>query len=176
MSQIKQLIKLAKSGDSEAFITLIQGYEEVLYGTAIRLLKNEADAADALQETTLIAYQKIGDLRKARYFNTWLYRILLNECHKILRKEMNTVEYVDFGSGYEDDLSQLELSDLLSGLSVNYRVPLTLHYYSGFTIQEISELLDEPIGTIKSKLSRGKGLLRHQFAQKKEETSNETII
>lgn len=172
----KRLLKLAKKGDGEAFISLIQNYEEVLYGTAIRLLRNEADVADVLQETTLIAYEKITDLRKPQYFNTWLYRILLNECHKFLRKENKTLEYLEIDSGYEDNHSSLELADLLGELAIIYRVPLTLYYYSGFSIREISELLGEPEGTIKSKLFRGKALLKKEFMPKKEETSDETTI
>lgn len=87
MRNTKQLVKAAQAGDKEAFIVLVQGYEKVLYNTARRWIRNEEDIADILQETILNAYEKLGTLREPKYFNTWLYKILINECNQYFRKQ-----------------------------------------------------------------------------------------
>lgn len=155
------LVKQAKKGNHEAFITLIQNYEIVLYNMAYRFLGNEDDVADALQETIMIAFQKIEQLNNPRYFNTWICKILINNCQKIIKNrqffvELENVPIQDDVIGTED----LYFQDWLNGLDDLYSTPLILRYYHGFSIKEISEILDEPAGTIKSKLSRGKKKLK----------------
>lgn len=161
------LVKKAQKGDQEAFITLVQGYEGKLYNMAYRFLKNEHDVADVLQETIIKAYQRVGQLKKPKYFNTWLTRILINECKTFLDKQNRRVE--DFAAvetlvaseGVPVGETLLEM--LLAELNESYRTTLVLHYYGGFSITEISEITDEPEGTIKSRLSRGRALLKKEY-------------
>jgi RNA polymerase sigma-70 factor (ECF subfamily) len=81
----KSKVKAAQHGDEAAFTALITDYQPILYNTAWRLLRQEADVADVLQETILKAWQKLPQLREPRYFNTWLYRILINEVQRFKR-------------------------------------------------------------------------------------------
>ncbi|UTT44249.1 RNA polymerase sigma factor [Exiguobacterium aurantiacum] len=68
MEQRRRLVKRAQKGDEEAFITLMQHYESTLYGGALRMLRHEADVADVMQETVLLAYTKLHTLRDAEFF------------------------------------------------------------------------------------------------------------
>lgn len=151
------LVKKAQKGNHEAFITLLENYESVLYNMAYRYLENEADVADVLQETILSAFEHIQELRQPRYFNTWICRILMNHCQKMLKNRQFFAELDDVEVVIEQDSdTQLLFQELVNQLDERYSVPLTLYYHHGFTIQDISELLNEPIGTIKSRLSRGR--------------------
>ena len=74
------LVKQAQRGDADAFVALIEKYKMDLYKVAKAYLKNEEDVADVMQETTLSAWEHLGELKKAAYFKTWLTRILINNC------------------------------------------------------------------------------------------------
>lgn len=161
MKSTKTLVKKAKKGDGEAFVTLVKQYEDVLYNTAIRMLQTEEDAADALQDAIIQAYEKIHTLRNDAYFNTWLYKILLNQCNRILNKNKNLVEFdAHLHAGSEENMSRnMELKEALEQLNPEYKTAFTLYYIQGMNTREIGEFLQEPEGTIKSRLSRRKSLL-----------------
>lgn len=78
-----RLVKLARKGDREAFTQLVVANERMLSRVAMATLKNPDDAADAVQDTVLQAWESLGQLRQARYFKTWVVRILLNKCYRI---------------------------------------------------------------------------------------------
>ncbi|GGI66306.1 RNA polymerase sigma factor [Enterococcus alcedinis] len=164
MKETKTLVKKAKKGDHEAFIQLIENYEVVLYNMARRFLKEERDIEDALQETILNAYQNLHQLKKNRYFYTWLCRIMMNQCKQYLRKE-EWFEEIEENTWVEEPTftETQELNALIQQLSQRYRIPIVLYFYNGFSIKEIAEILAEPTGTIKSKLSRGKKLLFEMY-------------
>ena len=174
-SNIKR-IKKAQKGDEEAFIELIKNDELRLYNTAIKILGNEYDAADVLQETVFAAYQNIEKLRNPKYFYTWLYRILINQCNKLIHSKNETYPLID---ATQIDIDKHEpfqsIEYLVEHLNETYKIPILLFYQNGFSIKEISEILNEPEGTIKSKLSRGRLLIKKEFESDKEEISNENI-
>lgn len=78
-----RLVKLARKGDREAFTQLVVANERMLSRVAMATLKNPDDAADAVQDTVLQAWESLGQLRQPRYFKTWVVRILLNKCYRI---------------------------------------------------------------------------------------------
>jgi RNA polymerase sigma-70 factor (ECF subfamily) len=84
-------VKLAKTGDRTSFSTLIDCHRLALYRVAKGILESDFDAADAIQETIISAYTNIGKLKKDEFFKTWLIRILINECKKILHRSNKTV-------------------------------------------------------------------------------------
>lgn len=159
------LVKKAQKGDGEAFIQLVKQYEIVLYGVAKRYLNIE-DSADALQETMLIAFKKINGLRQPKYFYSWITKILINECYKILKKN-NVYSFHDPDYSYEkfttENTENDKLGDLITELNPIYKTPLLLYYYSGFSYKEISTIIDEPLGTVKSRIYRGKELLKREY-------------
>ncbi|MCH5255399.1 MAG: RNA polymerase subunit sigma-70, partial [Lachnospiraceae bacterium] len=84
-SETKFLVKKAQRHDKNAFTELMQRYMKDMYRTAIAILMNEEDAADALQDTILTCWEKLYTLKKAEYFKTWMTRILINHCYDIIR-------------------------------------------------------------------------------------------
>lgn len=83
---MKSLVKRAQKGDADAFTQLMQSQMQNMYKTARAVLKNDADAADAIADTLLACWEKIGQLRRAEFFRTWMTKILINKCNDILRK------------------------------------------------------------------------------------------
>ena len=83
---MEKMVRKAKKGDSAVFIELIKRCEQSMYKTAWVYLKNDQDVADAIQETILTCFEKIHTLREPKYFKTWMIRILINNCNKILKK------------------------------------------------------------------------------------------
>ena len=163
MGQLKSLVKKARNGDGEAFVQLVKQYENVLYKVASRFLKKEEDVADAMQETIMMAFEKLPTLKNPEYFNTWICKILMNTCNSILKKNNNTIQLVDMERipGKPNlALSKLDWEDELSSLNPDYKTAIVLYYIVGMTIKEIGEFLKEPEGTIKSRLSRAKSILR----------------
>lgn len=148
----------AQKGDGEAFIQLIQQYELILYRTAKRLGLKDEDIADLLQETVMLAFEKITTLKKGQYFNTWICRILLNNCYRFMKRNKPLAELDETVLNHlsHHEFLSLELDDALNSLDDNHRIALTLYYVNGFTTKEISEFLHEPEGTIKSRISRAK--------------------
>ena len=80
MGEIEQLVRRAKKRDPDAFTELMQLHEKDMYRTASAILPQDADIADAIQETILTVWEKIDTLQKNRYFKTWMIRILINKC------------------------------------------------------------------------------------------------
>ena len=94
---MSQLVRKAQRGDKEAFITLMEEQKQTMYKVAVGILKNDADAADAMQDTVLSCYENLQSLREPKYFQTWMTRILINHCNRILaeRKKVVPMEEVD---------------------------------------------------------------------------------
>ncbi|OOM14589.1 sigma-70 family RNA polymerase sigma factor [Clostridium saccharobutylicum] len=162
---INNLVKKAKRGDGEAFISIIKQYEQVLYKVASRMLSNDQDVADALQETIMLGYEKIHTLKNEACFNTWICRILINKCNYILNKNKNVILVGEIlpQKLNNNDFIKIELEDALNSLNKDYKLAMSLYYVVGLSTKEISKLVNEPEGTIKSRLSRAKTILRENY-------------
>ncbi|QMV44853.1 sigma-70 family RNA polymerase sigma factor [Cohnella cholangitidis] len=158
-------VELARRGDKEAFIRLMRGLEVSLYQTAKAFLHSDEDCADAMQETALRSYRSIRGLKNPRYFKTWIVRILINECKKLLDKRRNVVS---FQPEYEPAVAdpgyaRLELRELVDRLDGPQRSVVLLYYYGDLTVKEIAEELDVPEGTVKSRLYKAREILGSQY-------------
>ncbi|MES1047293.1 sigma-70 family RNA polymerase sigma factor [Heyndrickxia oleronia] len=165
MGSLKTIVKKAKKGDGEAFVSLVKQYEDVLYRTASRLLNNDEDVADAMQDAIISAYEKLHTLKNDEYFNTWICKILINKCNGILNKNKDVLVIDEnlFLQDRDDEFQKIELEDALNSLNEVYKLALILYYIVGLNVREISEFLKEPEGTIKSRLSRAKFILRNSY-------------
>ncbi len=160
------LIKRAKNGDAEAFDLLMRPQLQRMYRIAISMLENEEDAADAIQETVLKCWQKVGQLKNEEYFQTWLTRILINQCKDILKarkkyvlvEEMPEIEYED---RYETD----DWKAILNNLEEKYRVVMELYYVEGFSAKEIAKLLHIKEVNVRSRMSRGRKQLEQYLRE-----------
>ena len=117
------LIRKAKKGDKDAFCRLMDLQMQSMYKVARAYLKNDEDAADAIQETILSCFQKIGTLEQNRYFKTWLIRILINKCKDILQTKslMLYTDSLPETPVYEEDFEMVEWNHVLAPLDEKYR-------------------------------------------------------
>lgn len=159
---MNNLIKKAKKGNEEAFFKLIEDNKVSLYKAAKAILNNDDDIADAIQETVIAAYKNIKSLKNDDYFKTWLTKILINKCKDIIAKNKDVLTLDDYlEEGYTQEfLSKFEIEDMLTNLSKEQKLVISLYYISQFNTREISEILKESEGTIKSRLSRARNKIR----------------
>lgn len=159
---MENLIKKAKKGNEESFFKLIETNKLALYKAAKSILNNDDDVADAIQETIISAYRNIKSLKDDSYFKTWLTKILINKCKDIMAKNKEVLILDNYKEeGYTQEfLSKFEIEDMLNGLSKEQKLVISLYYISQFNTREISEILKESEGTIKSRLSRARNKLR----------------
>lgn len=152
------LVEKAKMGDADAFTQLMQSQMQNLYKVAIAILYNEEDAADAISDTILTCWEKMGQLRQKGYFRTWMTRILINKCNDILQKRAPiclTREMPDTPF-QETEYENREWREALNRLDEKYRLVMILFYVEGFHTAEISSLLELAESTVRTRLSRGR--------------------
>ncbi|MDZ5472013.1 sigma-70 family RNA polymerase sigma factor [Bacillus sp. 31A1R] len=161
---MNHLVKKAQKGDKKAFITLLQQYEEDIYRMAYVYVRNKDDALDVVQETAYRSFSKIGALKQPEYFKTWLLKITINAALDLIRKEKKVVqlvpELIESVSLEEDMNLSITLKDVMEKLSENEKSIVLLKYYYDHTFIEISNIVDIPLGTVKSILYRALGKLR----------------
>lgn len=162
-SDTKLLVKKAQRHDKNAFTELMQLYMKDMYRTAIAILMNEEDAADALQDTILACWEKLYTLKKAEYFKTWMTRILINHCYDIIRNNPICENIELYEEPSKCDEYNLELKEAYASIEERYRLPMELYYSQGFRIREIAEILSLPQNTIKTRLSRGRKQLEEYY-------------
>ena len=158
---MEKMVRKAKKGDSAAFIELIKRCEQSMYKTAWVYLKNDQDVADAIQETILTCFEKIHTLREPKYFKTWMIRILINNCNKILKKQTGFYELENLEQGsYDNEIETFEWQEILLGLEESSRIIVQLFYYEELSIKEIADILKMNKNTVTTKLSRARKKLR----------------
>lgn len=163
-----ELIKRAKCHDADAFSELVQLYLSDMYKVAISILMNDSDVADAIQNTLLSCWEKIGTLKRNQFFKTWLIRILINKCYdicKIRAKELTTSDNKDVAV-YDE--SNYEFQEMLSVLDDKYRMPMYLFYGEEYKISEIANILDIPKSTVQTRLARGREQLAKYYESEME--------
>lgn len=151
------LIRMAKQKDPDAFADLIQSHMQLLYKTARQILNNDEDIADAIQETILACWEKLDKLNHPEAFRGWLMKIMVNKCYDQIRKK-GPVDLTEKILEVEtfSDYNQMEWQELLWKLDEKYRIVLILYYLEGFKTSEISEILEIPESTVRTRLKRGR--------------------
>lgn len=172
------LISEAKKGNEDAFIELMEQYKLYMYKTAKTILRNEEDVYDALQDALISIYKSIPTLKEEKYIKTWIIRITMNKCYDIITKNnMSMQKVVKFSSTVEETeesiydkmINQTELERTLKMLDEDLRLVTVLYYYNDFSVKAISELMNIPEGTVKSKLSRAREKLYNLLNNKEVE-------
>lgn len=160
------LIQAARKGDRQAFTTLIGFYRQTLYAAAMAITHNENNAMDAIQDTVLSMWEKLGSLKKPAYFKSWMTRILINNCCSYIRKEKREVpaEFFEEEEAEESDLdTPLDVRETLSRLSQDDRLLLQLFYFEDLSVREISRILVLTPGTVRMRLTRGRKRFAEQY-------------
>jgi RNA polymerase sigma-70 factor (ECF subfamily) len=173
-----QLIDAARGGDQDAFAELVRLYEKRVFALTMRMCKNADDAAEAAQEAFLAVWQGLKFFRGESSFSTWLYRLASNACVDLLRREgrhraaagpsLNdedlNIDVADHLPTPQDAAEQKELrqqiEDGLAALSPEHRQVLILREMHQLSYDEIADTLELDIGTVKSRINRGRKQLR----------------
>jgi RNA polymerase sigma-70 factor (ECF subfamily) len=146
---------------SEAFAERIADMTQTLFRVSYTLISQPCDREDAVQECLRKAWQKRDRLRDDRYMQTWLIRILINECYNILRRkgrrEMPLSELPERAAPPDADPA---LHDALMALPEAVRLPIVLHYIEGYKTEEIARMLNLPQNTVKSRMLKGRRELK----------------
>ncbi|WP_318614549.1 RNA polymerase sigma factor [Sporosarcina sp. YIM B06819] len=151
------LLKKIKKRDMNALLDWFDVRQSKLYKIGWAYLKNHHDVEDIFHNTILKVHDNIGQLKEDNYFETWVTSIFINECRAVYRKkEQIAPERVE--SGPLD--SQLELLNDLDRLEDIHKEVIILKYLQGYSQLEIADILNLPVGTVKSRLYRGLIVLR----------------
>lgn len=162
-------VKKTINGEARAFEELLFQEEKMLYYKALSYVGTKGDALDVIQETACKAFLAIGHLQKPEYFSTWLFRILIRECYKLLKKREQIVPYEEhellkrLDQKQEKEIESFHLSEALSKLNSSYQTSIILFYYHDLSIQDISDVMEKPVSTVKTYLRRAKKKLRSEL-------------
>lgn len=161
-----RLVLQAQRRDKDAFVTLIGLYRESMYQIAYAILKNNEDAADAMQDTILICWEKIDTLRHARYFKTWMTRILINRCNRLYSQRNRTTDLNEgtFSSISPDPATRMEWQEMMQQLTDNQRIVVELYYAQQFKIHEIADILDITPSAVKNRLHTARKVLKQYIS------------
>jgi RNA polymerase sigma-70 factor (ECF subfamily) len=171
------LIDDALDGDSAAFGLLVRRYQDRLYNAAVQIVGCRSEAEDVVQEAFVQAYVKLRSFKRNSRFYTWLYRIAVNVSisHRRRRKVEFSVEYARESTGDEplshsdgpSEALELEergekLRQALALLTTEHRTIIVLRHMDEFSYEEIAEILEISVGTVRSRLHRARAqLLEH---------------
>ncbi|MEA2452618.1 MAG: hypothetical protein QOG04_1328 [Actinomycetota bacterium] len=160
------------AGDTGSFDVLMGRHEDRIFALAQRMTGNRFDALDATQEAFISAFKNAGKFKGNSAFSTWLYRIAINACTDLLRKKKRQVPVEDVeGSGpvrqVEDDVPlRLDLQRALAELNPEHREAVLLHDVGGYPYEDIADLTGVQLGTVKSRISRGRKKLAEILEQR----------
>lgn len=168
----EQLLATFIDGDQGAFAELVKRHEDRLFSLALRMTGNRADALDATQDAFVAAFRRARSFRGDAAFGTWIYRIAINASQDLLRRRERDAVVDDEedrevrGTGSSDRVEEaavarLDVARALAALAPEYREAVVMHDLGGVPYEEIAQLTGAPMGTVKSRISRG----RRQLAE-----------
>lgn len=168
-----QLVRRFLNGDTDAFTVLVQRHETRVYNLCLRILGSPEDALDAAQDTFVTALRKLGQFRGDAAFTTWLHRVAVNACydelrrqrrrpmlHSIPREEGDGDRTLEPGPPVPDHADAvagtLDAGTALAQVPEDFRTALVLADVQDLPYEEIARILDVPVGTVKSRVHRGR--------------------
>lgn len=178
------LIRLVRSGQREAFRPLVERYWDRVKGLSRRVVKSPELVEDICQETFLRAFEKIASFDLNREFAPWITKIAINLIGEHFRKAGQRLQLVPlderlFSHGSpepsEEVMGRLLLDECLDRLPVTYRIIFVLRHGMMFSYEEIAQILEEPLGTIKVTLFRARELLRRFLTRAPAERATEGV-
>ena len=178
------LLRRACNGDVQAFEELMQSHESRIYAIALRMMGNREDAQDCAQEAMVRIYRAMGSFKGQSALATWIYRITMNTCLDELRRRKarkvtsldslvdNGWSPTDTGDTPEEHGLRVEkqnaLNQAIQSLPDDMRAAIILRDVKGYSYDEIASILDANVGTIKSRISRGREKLREILSKQSE--------
>jgi RNA polymerase sigma-70 factor (ECF subfamily) len=183
MTTDEELVARSRGGDLDSFNQLVVRWERPIYALAYRVIGREEEARDVAQETFLRAFRALGGFKGQAKFSSWLYRITLNLCRDWIRRERRTpvmqvpegIDMVELAGETEPSesiealVARRELgravAKAMATLPEEQRTAIILKEYHGLTFQEIADLLDCPLSTVKTRLYQGLSVLRKELSE-----------
>jgi RNA polymerase sigma-70 factor (ECF subfamily) len=177
----RELVNKSKNGDMDAFSELISSYEKKIYNIALRMIGNREDAYDMAQEVCIKIYKNINSFKGDSSFSTWVYRITSNVCIDEIRKKKYAMPLTmvndsakefeipieSHNSLPEDIIERKEkikdIKKCIIELPPEYRIMIILRDIRGHSYEEISNILNLNMGTVKSRLSRARAILKDKL-------------
>jgi RNA polymerase sigma-70 factor, ECF subfamily len=176
-------VSASRRGDVLAFNRLVMRWEKTIYNVAIRMLRDREEAADASQEIFLLAFKGIRRFRQDSKFSTWLYRIAINHCITRVKQRPSGIHLsLDDDAAVERPAEQLTVAEsqagellrseqqrrvliALSHLQAEQQAVIELKFFQEMTFEEIAQVLDVPLSTIKSRLYTGLEILKTRLGE-----------
>jgi len=185
-----RLLRGLRSGIEEAYEELLAKYQQPVYGMVYRLLGNQNDACDVVQEVFLKVFRGVGSFREKSSLRTWIYRIAVNEAHNhrrwfsrhCKREVAIDGDECDHGQAYDfatdpgrspfecvaDRETRQLVDSALKNINPTFSAAVVLRDIADLSYEEIAEILDVSLGTVKSRILRGRGALRRELNQRLE--------
>ncbi|MBD3285224.1 sigma-70 family RNA polymerase sigma factor [candidate division WOR-3 bacterium] len=170
----KKLLAKAKHGDAEAFGKLVESYQRRVYTVIYRFVRNHNDADDLAQESFIRAYKAIDRFDLRYPFGPWMYRIAINLTLNYLKKRKLKIVDSDLArqssgknpaSKWKQDETRHRVHKAIAGLPIKLRHVLVLRVYENWPYAQIAEVLELPIGTVMSRLSRAREVLKEELGE-----------
>lgn len=172
-AQDAELLARVLGGDHEAFGEIMRNHEDRVFSVCLRIMGNRELALDATQETFLTAFRKAGQFKGKSALGTWIYRIAVNTCYDHLRKlkRRRTDPLPEHHEPSDDAAADAmeaaslrpEIERALASIPDDFRVAVVLSDIEGMGLPDVAELLGIPVGTVKSRVFRGRRLLAQEL-------------
>jgi RNA polymerase sigma-70 factor (ECF subfamily) len=169
----QELVERFQGGHEEAFISLMRRHERRVYNLAYRMLGRQEDAHDATQDAFLSCFRHLAAFRGDAAFSTWLHRIAMNACYDLLRRRKPVASLDDdqvpvpASPDHADQaVAAADVQHALLEVPPDFRAVLILHELQDLPLDEIAAALEVPLGTVKSRLFRGRAALGRALSKK----------
>ncbi|MFD1615140.1 RNA polymerase sigma factor [Gelatiniphilus marinus] len=173
----EELVKLCIAKNQSAQLEIYNRYYKAMYNTALRIVKNNFEAEDVMQDSFLLAFTKLESLKDIKIFGAWLKRIVINnsiyhykknnKIHEVpLDDILHKVENSNDGINSNNEFTTLKAQDVLNTIKTlkdNYRIALTLNLIEGYDYEEISEIMRISNANCRTTISRAKASLRQKL-------------
>lgn len=164
-----ELIGRVVSGDREAFEEIMRSHEDRVFSVCMRIMSDREKALDATQDTFLTVFRKAAQFKGNSALGTWIYRIAVNTCYDQIRKSRrqsaeSLPEHMDPSDpsaqeAIDSAALRPEIQDALAGIPMEFRAAVILSDIEGMSLPEVAMVLGVPVGTVKSRVFRGRRLL-----------------
>ena len=175
----EELVQLVRSSDQELYGEVVKRYQDKLMRYATNLVRDEDKAADIIQGAFIKAFINLKGFNTKKKFSSWIYRIVHNEAINFIKKHKKetsleasewTEKIIDDKENVERNFDRKEANKMISAclneLPFKYQEPLILYYLEEKTYEEISDVLRLPMGTVGTRINRGKKMMRVIFQKK----------
>ncbi len=182
----REAVRRCLDGDAEAFGVLVERYQDRIFNACVRIVGDRETAGEMAQEAFLRGFERLRTFREGSRFSTWLFAIAINQCRSELRRRktkkhrpplsLDAARADREGTGYEPPSREpapgvaIERREMrrrlereLAALPENYRVPVVLRDVEEMSYEEIAEVIEAPVGTVRSRIHRGRLILRERL-------------